>query len=104
MPLAAWLWGGGGQPSWVSPPQLEILGFAPCSCRKGTDPLHRWGEPRGVPGAPRHPGKGGAGRSRALIPPASHSRAGGGGREGGNPPSSSAGKASLTRANENNQK
>lgn len=45
----------------------------------------------GVPRAPRCPGEGGAGHSRALIPLRPAARPG-----GGNPPSSSAGKARLT--------
>lgn len=71
--------------------QLEVP-----SLPKG-DPLHWWGEPQGSLEPCIALGKGV--QSTALIP--LHPTAWLG---GGNPPSSSAGKASLTRANENNQK
>lgn len=71
--------------------QLEVP-----SLPKG-DPLLWWGEPQGSLEPCTALGKGVQGT--ALIP--LHPTAGLG---GGNPPSSSAGKASLTRANENNQK
>jgi len=77
--------------------QPEALGFTPHSCRNGTP--SSGGVSPGGPRSPHRPGEGGAGCGRALIP--LRPTAGPG---GGNPPSSSAGKASLTRANENNQK
>lgn len=83
--------GWGGQ-LWGSLTQLEVPGFA---AKTGSPPLA--GEPQGSLEPCSALGKGVQGT--ALIP--LHPTAGLG---GGNPPSSSAGKASLTRANENNQK
>lgn len=79
---------------WGSLTQLEVPGFA---AKTGPSPVV--GRAPGVPGALHCPGEGKGVQGPALIP--LHPTAGLG---GGNPPSSSAGKASLTRANENNQK
>lgn len=89
---------GGGTAQLAAPDAAGGFGLRTPQLPKG-DPLRWWGEPWGSPEPRAALGRGVPGSERAPIPPCPAAGPG-----GGNPPSSSAGKASLTRANENNQK
>lgn len=66
---------GGGQPGWVSPPQLEVSGFTPRSCRKGSPSAG--GVSPGGPRSPMLPWGRGCWVQQSAVPPTSRSRAGG---------------------------
>lgn len=58
---------GGGQPSWLPPTQLEVSGFAPHSCRKGTPSAS--GVSPGGPWSPALPWGGGCRVARERRSP-----------------------------------
>lgn len=85
--------------AWLGAP-TTAGGFGLCAPQLPKGDLLRWrGEPQGSPEPRAALGKGVLGAAERWSPPRPAAGPG-----GGNPPSSSAGKASLTRANENNQK